>query len=58
VYTYSTADHSWHNGSSRKIKDDIRPNEVDVRKMLDEVKIVALKEKRGLQDEAERGITQ
>jgi hypothetical protein len=37
---YSATDHSWHNGSSRTIKDDIRPNEVDVLKMLDEVKIV------------------
>ncbi len=37
---YSSTDHSWHNGSSRKIKDDIRPNELDVLKVLDEVKIV------------------
>jgi len=37
---YSATDHQWHNGSSRKIKDDIRPNEVDVLKVLDEVKIV------------------
>ena len=37
---YSAADHSWHNGSSRRIKDDIRPNEVDVLKVLNEVKIV------------------
>ena len=37
---YSAADHSWHNGSSRRIKNDIRPNEVDVLKVLNEVKIV------------------
>ena len=37
---YSAADHSWHNGSSRKIKDAIRPNEVDVLRVLDELNIV------------------
>ena len=37
---YSAADHQWHNGSSRKIKQDIKSNEMDVLKILDNIEIV------------------
>jgi hypothetical protein len=37
---YSASDHQWHNGSSRSLKQDIAPNEVDVMGILDDVEIV------------------
>jgi len=37
---YSASDHSWHNGSSRLLKQDISPNDMDVRKILENVQIV------------------
>jgi hypothetical protein len=37
---YSMADHDWHMGSSREIKQDIEPNDIDVQAVLDDVHIV------------------
>ncbi|MBN1779587.1 tail fiber domain-containing protein [bacterium] len=37
---YSTADHDWHTGSSRNLKQDIAPNDIDVLRILNDVQIV------------------
>jgi len=37
---YSASDHQWHNGSSKDIKQDIVPSDIDVSKVLESVKIV------------------
>jgi len=37
---YSVSDHGWHTGSSRKLKQDIAPNDLDVQGILDDVSIV------------------
>jgi hypothetical protein len=36
---YSSSDHQWHNGSSRKIKKDISGNKIPVFNILDNLKI-------------------
>ncbi len=37
---YSATDHEWHNGSSRQLKQDIAPNDLDVQAILSDVQIV------------------
>jgi hypothetical protein len=37
---YSSSDHQWHDGSSRKLKQDIAPNDLDVKDILSDVQIV------------------
>jgi hypothetical protein len=37
---YSASDHQWHGGSSRQLKRDIAPNDLDVQSILNDVRIV------------------
>jgi hypothetical protein len=37
---YDASDHQWHNGSSRRLKQDIEPNKLDVLGILNDVKVV------------------
>jgi len=37
---YDASDHEWHNGSSRRLKQDIAPNDLDIQDILSDVQIV------------------
>jgi hypothetical protein len=50
---YSASDHQWHNGSTRKIKQDIAPNKMDVLDIIDEVEVVNYRYKTEVKENAD-----